>query len=352
MAMSRLSYVDTAKFIAIYFVIISHCSMSSNIAHFLFAFHVPMFFFLYGYVRKKRENLTINDYLYGGGKILIFRVLIPYMLLSFILGDALHVKTLTAVCYGSIQTLATATSTHLWFLPCYFLSVLLYNMVEIKFGSRKFIFPIIILLFAIISAIFNYDKSFDFCIANYVIHFTGGTKPIGRDLYIGMPWGINVAFSGIVLIYAGTIFRRVYESYITSAKYLKVYILNFLAIIGGIAYHYNDGNNRLLAMSLAIYGNYLLFLITAITLSCTVLLLSTYIDNPIFSKYGKYTFPIYAFHLSFVFIGNMIYNSLPRMISDNCELKGVFVGTITLFISCLFIPIVQKIDSNLIGEHK
>jgi acyltransferase len=66
--MGRLTYVDTAKFLAIYFVIISHCSMSSHIAHFLFSFHVPLFFVLYGYVHRIRENETIRCWLYGGGR--------------------------------------------------------------------------------------------------------------------------------------------------------------------------------------------------------------------------------------------------------------------------------------------
>ena len=48
----RLSYVDTAKFLAIFFVIISHSCMKSSICYFLFAFHVQLFFMLYGYVHK------------------------------------------------------------------------------------------------------------------------------------------------------------------------------------------------------------------------------------------------------------------------------------------------------------
>ena len=42
--------------------------MSSHIAHFLFSFHVPLFFVLYGYVHRIRENETIRCWLYGGVK--------------------------------------------------------------------------------------------------------------------------------------------------------------------------------------------------------------------------------------------------------------------------------------------
>ena len=65
MTTTRLSYVDTAKFLAIYFVIVSHCCMDSILSNFLFSFHVPLFFILYGYVYKMKSN-SIREYRYGG----------------------------------------------------------------------------------------------------------------------------------------------------------------------------------------------------------------------------------------------------------------------------------------------
>ena len=72
---SRLSYVDTAKFLAIWFVIISHSCMKSSICYFLFAFHVQLFFMLYGFVHKTKSNQSLMEYLIVGGKLLIYRVL-------------------------------------------------------------------------------------------------------------------------------------------------------------------------------------------------------------------------------------------------------------------------------------
>lgn len=83
---SRLSYVDTAKFLAIWFVIISHSCMKSSICYFLFAFHVQLFFMLYGFVHKTKSNQSLMEYLIVGGKLLIYRVLFPFFLLAFILG--------------------------------------------------------------------------------------------------------------------------------------------------------------------------------------------------------------------------------------------------------------------------
>ena len=78
MADFRLSYVDTAKFLAIWFVIISHSCMKSGICFFLFAFHVQLFFMLYGYVHKTKREQSLIQYLMFGGKLLVCRVLVPY----------------------------------------------------------------------------------------------------------------------------------------------------------------------------------------------------------------------------------------------------------------------------------
>ena len=131
MKKERLTYVDTAKFLAIWFVIISHSCMSSGIAHFLFSFHVPLFFILYGYVFKYRKDVTLKRFIYwkGVGKTWIYRVLVPYLLLAFILGNPLSFSSLPFVLYGSIQSLSGVSSTHLWFLPCYFIAVMVYNTV-------------------------------------------------------------------------------------------------------------------------------------------------------------------------------------------------------------------------------
>lgn len=129
MTKERLTYVDTAKFLAIWMVIISHSCMNSDVARFLFAFHVPLFFFLYGFVYKeKKDHVSVVSYLKKKVPSLFGRILVPYLLLAFILGKGLGVKTLPLVAWGSLQSLIGVSSTHLWFLPCYFIAVLLFGL--------------------------------------------------------------------------------------------------------------------------------------------------------------------------------------------------------------------------------
>ena len=105
-------------------------------------------------------------------------------------------------------------------------------------------------------------------------------------------------------------------------------------------------------MSLAKFENYILFVITAISFSIATIILAKWIDNPIFAKYGRYTMAIYGFHLALAFVPQLFYKSTCFPIESHAELKGVISGSIVLFVSCMFIPIIRNIDSNLIGEQK
>ena len=54
----RLTQIDTAKFLAVFFVIISHCCMHNILGEFLFSFHVQLFFIAFGYVFKQKCNYS------------------------------------------------------------------------------------------------------------------------------------------------------------------------------------------------------------------------------------------------------------------------------------------------------
>ena len=353
MAQKRITFIDTAKFFAIYFVIISHCRISTNISHFLFAFHVPLFFILYGFVYKIRHNQRIINYLKEDMKSLVHRVLVPYFLLAFILGIPLSPKPFLFVCYGSIQSLSGITSTHLWFLPCYFAAVVLYNLICISSKTSNWLRPFIFFILALVSAFLDSTNDFTIELKGYVLHLFGNNQSTGENLYIGFPFAINVAFSGVVFIYIGTLLRRLFDNLPWLLNKQSVFIIFFVTfILGCILFNLNNGDKYLIAMSLSQYGNYSLFIVTAIVLSVSTLMLAIIFDNSLFAKYGKYTLSIYAFHLALVFVPSLLFKLLPFSIQNYPEIEAILYGSIVLFISCLLIPIIKRIDSNLIGEHK
>lgn len=330
---SRLSYVDTAKFLAIWFVIVSHSCMKSNICYFLFAFHVQLFFILYGYVHNTKSNQSLTQYLIlGGGKLLIYRVLIPYFLLAFILGDQLNLSNIMHIAYGSIQSLSYVTSTHLWLLPCYFVAVLLYNILSIVSVKNKWIMPVGVIILTIFSAYFSNE----------------------RTPKMGMPLGFNVASSGVTFIYLGHFIRVLICNFpkLIENK-IKIGVLIVILMLSGVLFfELNGGCKHLTAMSYGSYGNYIYFILTSALLGSATLLIAILIDNPLFAKFGKLTLPIYAFHLVIVGVITLVYNRSILLICNSFELQALLVGTLSLIVICAIIPFIRAIDSNLIGEHK
>jgi len=282
---------------------------------------------------------------------MVRRILVAYFLLAFILGSAFNLKSLFFVAYGSIQSLQMVTSTHLWFLPCYFVSVMLFNILVIITKKRKWLLPLTIALLMGLSAYFDAGRYVDINWHEYKLHFTGIGLSSVKEYYLGFPMALNVAFTGIGFIYIGTITRNIVEA-IKNKESLIVCLTLLCLLLGIFFFVENNGNNRLLAMSFAQYGIYGYFIITAVSFSIFVIIISKCVDNRLFSQYGKYTLSIYAFHLALTFIPKYSFKILNVDIEKYPNIKGIVYGTIIMAISCMLIPVIRKIDSNLIGEQK
>lgn len=75
--MIRQNWIDWAKAIGIYLVVVGHCTFTNtNIEGFIYTFHMPLFFLISGFLYKK-EKLSITLYL----KKLTNRLLVPYLLI-------------------------------------------------------------------------------------------------------------------------------------------------------------------------------------------------------------------------------------------------------------------------------
>ena len=81
-AMKRINFIDTAKALALYLVVVGHTvSSTSPYFRFIFAFHMPVFFFFAGYCFKDRDiALGIGKFIAKKAKAL----LIPYAIFAVI----------------------------------------------------------------------------------------------------------------------------------------------------------------------------------------------------------------------------------------------------------------------------
>ena len=188
----RLTQIDTAKFIAIFLVIVSHSSMTSTISPLLFAFHVQLFFICYGYVYKDK-GLSFKQFIdpvNGGGKILIIRLLFPFFLLCLIFGPPLSIPTLIRLIYG--RTAGMEGTAHLWFLPCFFLSAILFQVINIVLRLKNFSCFLVFVFLGFISSVLDYESGISFNVGSKILHFTGYGTSDSLHLYWGFPYTMNV----------------------------------------------------------------------------------------------------------------------------------------------------------------
>lgn len=198
-----------------------------------------------------------------------------------------------------------------------------------------------------ISALLNSNSNISQSFRGYEFFFTGLGVNTSKTFYLGFPFALNVAFSGMAMIYIGFLTRRIFDK-IGDKKWILVLIAVLSAIIGTILFLLNRGNERLIAMSYAQYGNYVLFISAAALLSIATLVMSRFVDNKLFAKFGQYTMAIYGFHLTLTFVGSKLISFIH--ITDS-NISAIIIGTITLVLSCVFIPIIRYIDPYILGER-
>lgn len=183
MEKERVHWVDVAKCIGIYCIYLGHCGKSAGYGHsFVFAFHVPLFFFLAGCAEALNKEKSIVKNITKK----IHTVLVPFFLFA-ILSIAVNVliknctigtvkSYLLILLQGCVRNKFFAES--LWFLTCLFVVfVMFYFMKKIK--SMPVIFLLCFAMF-ILSDYFlkplsnpkwyyNIDSAL-----NYIIYFALG----------------------------------------------------------------------------------------------------------------------------------------------------------------------------------
>lgn len=204
------------------------------------------------------------------------------------------------------------------------------------------------MLLSAISAFLNCENAVGLSISSFVFHFTGFGENTANEFYLGFPFALNVSFTGMALIYVGYLIRLLFER-VRDKNWLLIMVAVLSTIAGVVMFYSNAGDKRLISMSYAQYGNYILFFGAAVLLSLAVLIMSKFIDNKLFSKYGQYTLAIYGFHLTLTFVGSKLI-SLIHITDPN--ISAIIIGTITLALSCVVIPIIRYIDPYILGERK
>jgi fucose 4-O-acetylase-like acetyltransferase len=253
--MKRIKWLDVARGFGIILVILGHQSIPDSIKIHIYSFHMPLFFIVSGFLLSFGKEDSFNKFLGKKAKSILW----PYLYISILswlywlligrnFGADSHLNVewwvpLLGTLYGSDQGYFLVHNYALWFLPCLFLSeIIFYFAMKLRVKLRIVVF--------LITGIMGYALS----IVN-----------------LSLPWSADTAFSAILLIGFGYLIGKREAN--TKRRLLS--LIPFLILASLVSSSLNgrvDMNSNSL-------GNPFLFYIGAISGSLIVLLFSKQIGS-------------------------------------------------------------------------
>ena len=202
----RIHYIDIAKGLGIFWVVLAHASHEAWIWRYSWQFHMPFFFFLAGLVYQ--ERYSFKEFFFRRLRSLI----LPYFIFAFITfiywlwierpfrpGDQSVLYELIGIFYGDYDSNHLFFNPPLWFLPCLFVTELLFwpaAKCKTKVGTWTWILS----YFAIGQVLLRYHIS-------------------------GFPFGIHTALNAVLFYGIGWIFKHAIEKVSKTGYYQWVIVI-------------------------------------------------------------------------------------------------------------------------------
>ncbi|HOI82826.1 MAG TPA: acyltransferase family protein [Campylobacterales bacterium] len=182
----KISWIDNLKAIGILMVILGH--INSPFSHFIFSWHMPLFFIVAGFFIK--FDLSVKDFLIKDFK----RLMVPYFVFAIVglvvetaKRMALHRDVLDYIyeitgifIWMDMPSLINTYAFVLWFLPTLFFARIIIFLVNKQFASFLLRFILIFSLFLV-------------------------------SFVVNIPFGIDNAMNAVLFVFIGSIFFRFYQ---------------------------------------------------------------------------------------------------------------------------------------------
>lgn len=339
----RFYWIDIVKFWGIFAIVWGHTLNAGNVHHYLYSFHVPLFFFVIGlffsypkipflrFTIKKAVHLLIPYFIFAIISILIF-----YFFGNFaisVLENNMDNKSLSANFLEMLSGQCQANRP-LWFLPCIFLFY--------------------ILCFIFSHLIENCSTRLKYTIACSTVVLSVALCFINENILEvnALFWKVDVALFMFPFAVIASFVKPIFTKYS-----LGLYLLfaSSLLLSGGIIAFSNSVigylNNH--------YGNVFLFYISAncsIIGFCFLSLILSHSNLKFITKtlvfMGQKTLPILLMHKFPILFFQTIFPFTKQAMKNNNEFVGFIVAVISI-IACLLVDmLLQKSVSYLIAKNK
>jgi acyltransferase len=324
----RIEWVDVLKGIGIIIVVLGHSGVPYELKKFLLSFSMPLFFFISGYLFKNESN-NIGSFF----KKRVRSLLIPYFWFSIItymlwvmvernIKDSTTptLKPLIGIFYSNNINDFMVYNGVLWFLTCLFIVEMIYSIINNKIKNRKHIMLIIV----------------SFSILGYLdsLYFS-----------IRLPWGIDVALTGVVFYGIGNLLQ-IYINNFFYSYHRKIGLL-ITSIIIILLTAIIERNNTIVYMYDNTYGNYILFYLAGFMGIAASFAMALFISkSKILSFYGKNSIIVLAVHIKIFSVFNIILKILGHNKSGTIfELVKGFAYSLVSLLIC--IPIIFILNNYM-----
>lgn len=276
----RIEWVDVARGIAIILVMIGHAPGTPKVlSEWLYTFHIPLFFFLSGFVFSAEKYSDIK-------KLVVTRIktlLIPLASFSiinsvwiFVLNPSVGLKGILYTLMGFfVELRGSKFDTGLWFISCLFVVQILYWQVYRLFKGRSGAIVGTLIFFSVIGFVY--------------IRFIDHVVPWALEASL-----IAVGFFGVgnLLAQHGDTVKQILETKCGLIS-LAALVVNILIVIVNRRFGYS---NDLYANQLALYPLYYGGAFSGIIFGITISMLAKKLR--ILQYIGVNSFIYYAFHKS------------------------------------------------------
>lgn len=292
----RVEFIDYSKAIAIFLVVLGHTPFCNNtIKQWLYSFHMPFFFAVYGLTYNLEEHAKKGFFTVGFLKSKLRRLILPamiwaigYSILFGLLNNDFYLKNFLYIVYGSQASLKKADSlTSIWFLPCMFLAVcfteIIFQLLNRPKIKRKYQTTMLIMLTVVLSVL----------------------SDLFPRMKNGYPWSGNIALMATAFILIGYLLRELYSKLPginngESIPWLTILGISFVlvAVLFKWNLKYLTLNNA--DMASGTYGNYLYYMLNSIfgiiMLIGISILLAQRVKSGLICFIGSNTMAIFLLH--------------------------------------------------------
>jgi len=335
----RIIWIDQLKFVGIYLVILAHSGINQMLHNYIYAFHMPLFFFISGFLfsfekiknfqsfLRKRSIQLLKPYLFFNIMTYLFWFFVGRKFGADSSLDISPFTPLIGIIYGNGTGYYFIHAPALWFLPCLFVVEILFYL-AFKQVEHFLLSICIIFSFLVLGKI----------LLIYKLMF--------------LPWSINVALIAIFFYWLGYYSRRfgIFKNGSSIWEFFSILLL-------GLIFYFSVPVNGPVDMSSSSYGNIILFMINA-TIGLVVSLLITKACSKfsisLIDLLGQNTLIILAFHVILLSCikGTAFYIfNIPLIYFESNIAMNCIVALLALILCLVPIYIINRFFPYMIGKN-